>query len=121
MNNFVNGGNSSETKLSLNSDKKHLRISDLFDNLLHGIIVYSHKFFGIDNNRSVDEYKKIEDEKYAQIQSEVSELKELKLESFHHLQEYKRKAKLLNLLEVRAKLAQIKQNKKKFSRFWKRH
>ena len=121
MKNFVNGETSSKMKLSLNSDEKHLRISDLFDDLLHGIIVYSHKFLGMDNNRSIDEDKENTDEKYAKIKSELSELKELSLESLHHLKEYKRKLKQLSLLEVQVKLAQIKQNKKKCSKFWKQH
>ena len=120
MENFINAENSTDANFSSHSDKKHIGISGIFDNLLHGIAACSHKFFGMENHHSIDD-KKAADEKYAQIQSEVSELKELKMESFHHLQEYKRKAKQLNLLEVRAKLAQIKQNKKKFSKFWKQH
>jgi len=121
MKNSVTGENLSEKQLSSTSHEHHLRMSELFGSLFHGIVECSHKFLGMDNNHFIDEDKKNTVEKYAKIKSELSELKELSLESLHHLKEYKRKLKQLSLLEVQVKLAQIKQNKKKCSKFWKQH
>lgn len=121
MKNSVTGENLSEKQTSSISHEHHLRMSDLFGNLFHGIVKCSHKFLGMDNNHFIDEDKKNTVEKYAKIKSELSELKELSLENLHHLKAYKRKLKQLSLLEVQVKLAQIKQNKKKCSKFWKQH
>lgn len=121
MENFVNDEKSSDTNLSLNSEKKHIGISDLFGNLLHGIIVCSHRLLGIGDSRLADEKEILKGTKYTKIQSEVAELKERRFESKKQLKEFAKKSKQLNLLEVQAKLAQIKQSKKKFSKFWKRH
>lgn len=121
MENSVNDEKSSKTNLSQQTIMSHKGITDLFSNLIQGIVLYSHKIFRLDDNAHLDEYKKFSEEKYAQIQSEVSELKERKSENIQQKKEYNKKSKLLNLLEVQAKLAQIKQNKKKFSKFWKRH
>lgn len=120
MKDFVNDEKSSKTKLSLDSTKKHLRISDLFDNLLNGIVVCSYKIFGIDNSRLPDENVKTTDERYTQMKSELSESKEVKFDNSLQAKEYRRKSKQLTLLEVQAELAQIKQNRKRFLKFWKK-
>lgn len=120
MKDFVSDKELSETKLLSNSTKKRIRISDLFDNLLNGIVVYSHKIFGMDNNHLSDEKIEKIDEKYAQMQARMAENKELKLDNSLQSKEHRKNSKQLALLEVRAELAQIKQNKKKLLKFWKK-
>lgn len=120
MKDFVSDKELSETKLLSNSTQKHIRISDLFDNLLNGIVLYSHKIFGMDNNHLTDENIDRIEEKYTQMQTRISENKEPKLDNSLQSKVGRKKSKQLALLEVRAELAQIKQNKKKFLKFWKK-
>ena len=123
MDNFNHGNKPQEKNSSFETNHKNMKISDFFGNFVHELITYSHKIFGYTHEkvRYSDDFEKTADEKYQLINSEVSNLKEHKSESKKQMQEYIKKAKQLNLLEVQVKLAQIKQNKKKFLKFWKRH